>query len=491
MGWEDPDPADVVPLLADGDWESLRSRYNPNVLPRPLQRCLEVARETGAKSVVIETRYMDRDYRGEYSNFYAKTFVGVPDTAHRLHFFKSDLSRSDLAHLSQQDQGGYLGYMVIRPSALGRVGRTMLLPPPTLADAVQTAVFDTVNFFGHELRVRAVPFAQQDTQLGRCAHVAAWICHYAAYLRGDVARHTMADFSVFADASVAEGRPLPSQGLTGLQLSNLMREFDLPPIVYRMGLIPGSGQEPPVPEHDDDDDPGTWDTRAVAVLCRFLNSSYPVLVGTHDHAFVVIGYRRIEGAGGPWIEFVRHDDQRGPYLTIGDILDDVDPATGERYQPWQLILAPVPAKLWLLPEAAERTGRSFLEGYDAYDGRGTLAALGRRSRLTFRTIAMTSAEYKVAAGRRGLDEACVRELRLARMPRLIWVVEAVNRRARAAGKPSVVGEVIFDSTSSDVDPNLLAIRVPGALLIKQTNGTIRSPLPATRRAVLSAGKFQP
>jgi len=125
--------------------------------------------------------------------------------------------------------------MIMRPSPLGRVGRTVLVPPPDLQDAVHTAIRDTVDFFGQKLGVTGVPFAQQDTQFGRCAHVAAWICHYAAHLRGDVMRRPMADFSLFADANVAEGRPLPSQGLTGLQLSNLMREFDLPPIVYRIG----------------------------------------------------------------------------------------------------------------------------------------------------------------------------------------------------------------------------------------------------------------
>jgi hypothetical protein len=491
VGWEDPDPAEVVPLLGDTDWDAFRLRYEPNLLPRPLERCLEVARETGAKSVVIETRYVDRDYRGEYSNFFSKTFSEIPDTAHRLHFFKDNLSYRDLANLSETVQRGYLGYVVVRPSPLGRVGRTMLVPPPDVVVAVQTTVVDRVNLFGHVLQVKGVPFAQQDTQFGRCAHVAAWICHYTAHLRGDVARHTMADFSVYADANFAEGRPLPSQGLTGLQLSNLMREFDLPPIVYRMGLIPGSGQEPPVPPHTDDDDPGIWDTRAVAVLCRFLNSRYPVLVGTHDHAFVIIGYRRVQETGQPWIQFVRHDDQRGPYLIVDDILHDVDPATGDRHSPWELILAPVPAKLWLLPEAAERTGRSYIEGYDALEGKGSLAQLRKSGRLTFRTIAMTSADYKVAAAYRGLDTASARELRLARMSRLIWVVEAVDRRARAAGRRCVVAEVLFDSTSSDNNPGVLAIRVPGALLISQTDGTIRSPLAATTRATLSAGAFQP
>jgi hypothetical protein len=491
VSWEEPDPGEVVPLLSVADWEKLRNRYLPNLLPRPLERCLEVAQEAGAAAVVIETRYIDQDYRSEYSSFFSKTFAEIPDTAHRLHFFGTDLSTEDIANLSGRAIGAYLGYVVVRPSPLGRVGRTMLVPPPGLADAVQAAVQDKVNFFGQVLDVRGVPFAQQDTQFGRCAHVAAWMCHFTAHLRGDVARREMADFSLFADASVALGRPTPSQGLTGLQLSNLMRDFDLPPIVYQMGALPESGQEPPVLPHDPSADPGTWDTRAIAVLCRFLNSTYPVLVCTHDHAFTVIGYRRELRERRPWIGFVRHDDQRGPYLVVDDVCADVDPATGHVYTPWQLLVAPVPEKLWLLPEAAERFGRTLIERYDTLQGGGKLAVLKQKGRLSFRTIAMASGRYKQAATSRRLDNASVRELRLARMSRLIWVVEAVDRSARSAGAPSVMGEAVFDSTSSDLNPNILALRVPGALLICQTDGTIRSPLPATKRSTLSAGAFQP
>lgn len=491
MGWEDPDPADVVSLLGRKDWDELHRRYDPNFLARPLEQCLHVARSSGARSVVIETRYLDLDYRSEYSSFFSKTFAEIPDTTHRLHFFSADVASEELVALSDGARKGYLGYLVMRPSPLGRVGRTLLVPPPDLKDAVQTAVRDKVNFFGQVLEVTGVPFAQQDTQFGRCAHVAAWICHYTAHLRGDVWRRPMADFSLFADANVAEGRPLPSQGLTGLQLSNLMREFDLPPIVYRMGYLPGSGQEPPVPPHDSDADPGTWDTRAIAVLCRFLNSTYPVLVGTHEHAFVIIGYRRETRDGQRWIGFVRHDDQRGPYLKVDDILHDVDPDSGDAYSPWELLLAPVPDKLWVLPEAAERAGRDFLLRYDGLEGTGTLDHLRKGDRLTFRTTAMSSSSYKERATTRRLDAQSLRELRLARFSRLIWVVEAIDREARAAGMPSVMGEVVFDSTSSDVSPNVLALRVPGALLIQQTDGTIRSPLPATTQPVLSAARFQP
>ena len=491
MGWEDPDPADVVSLRGDRDWMALRSRYDPNLLGRPLERCLAVARANQAKTVVIETRYIDLDYRSEYSSFFSKTFAEIPDTAHRLHFFNVELQPEEIVGLPPAASRGYLGYLIVRPSPLGRVGRTVLAPPPEMREFLQSSVRDRVNFFGQTLEVGGVPFAQQDTQFGRCAHVTAWICHYTAHLRGDVSRRPMADFSLFADASVAEGRPLPSQGLTGLQLSNLMREFELPPLVYRMGNLPGSGQEPPLPPHDGNADPGTWDTRAIAVLCRFLNSSYPVLVGTHEHAFAVIGYKRTIHDNEPWITFVRHDDQRGPYLWVHDVLNDADEATGDVYSPWQLLLAPVPEKLWLLPEAAERAGRELLLRYDNLEGTRTFKDLVDAGRMTFRTVAMSSSAYKEKAAERGLDDESVRELRLARFSRLVWVVEAVDRQARNNGSPSVLGEVVFDSTSNDVFPNALALRVPGALLVQQTSGKIRSPLSSTTDPVRSAAKFQP
>lgn len=491
MGWEDPDPAEVVSLGSPSAWSKLAKRYEPNRCPRPLERCLEVVKGNGARTAVIETRYIDPDYRSEFSAFFSRTFASIPDSTHRIHFFSTVIDAGSLSSLTTTAINSYLGFVTIRPSPLGRVGRTMLVPPASIQAYMSCSVLDSVHFFGQKLVVRGVPFAQQDTQFGRCAHVAAWICHYTAVLRGDVARQPMAEFSIRADATVSEGRPIPSQGLTGLQLSNLLQEFGLPPIVYRMGGLPTSGAEPAVPNHDPHSDPGTWDTRAIAVLCRFLNSSYPVLVGTHDHAFVIIGYERVTTVAPNWIRFYRHDDQRGPYLAVNDVLHDVDPDTGDAHTPWQLLIAPVPAKLWLLPEAAERTGREFILAYDDAAGLGNLRKRFADGEVSFRTIAMPSTTYKERATRRRLGASEVREIRLSRLPKLVWIVEAIDRAARRAARPSVLAEAVFDSTSSDYDPQVLILRVPGAMLVNQTDGTLRSPIPSTSFAARSAGLSQP
>ena len=114
---------------------------------------------------VVETRYLDADYRSEFSSLYSKTFAHHEDSTHRIHFFQSELDPDRLWDLPIAP--GYLGFMNIRPRVRGVVGRTMLMPPERIRQAVRTAVEETVMFFGQPLVVRAVPFMQQDRALVR------------------------------------------------------------------------------------------------------------------------------------------------------------------------------------------------------------------------------------------------------------------------------------------------------------------------------------
>lgn len=163
-----------------------------------------------------------------------------------------------------------------------------------------------------------------------------------------------------------------------------------------------------------------------------------------------------------------------------------------------MLIAPVPDKLWLSPEAAERAGQQYMLAMSkVVEDRGLVAPsaalhqLDAKGHLAFRTFAISATAFKEAALSRGLDPASVREYRLARMPRLLWVVEAIDRRRRRDGKPCVIGEAVFDSTSTDYDPAELIIRVPGASLVRQTDGSIRFPVEAPRRFARSAAATQP
>lgn len=175
-------------------------RYAGTTNDGPLLRCIAVARENGAKSVVVETRYLGSDFRSEFAHFYSRTFAGVPTPRAGIHFFTEAL---DAARLLDLDDGaGYLGYVVIRPSALGSVACDAA-PSEDLRRRSTDRGSEEVHLFGQPLAVEGVPFTQQDARLGACAHSSAWVCHTVAALRGIVPMRPTGDFAVEADDAPA------------------------------------------------------------------------------------------------------------------------------------------------------------------------------------------------------------------------------------------------------------------------------------------------
>ncbi|MCV7124925.1 hypothetical protein [Mycobacterium lacus] len=291
------------------------------------------------------------------------------------------------------------------------------------------------------------------------------------------------------------------------QLSELFRTFELPAMYYLVGDLP-SPQLPwqpadPVPPTispgSPTASPGSWDHRIVAVACRHLNSGNPVLVGTSNHAFILCGYRRTNHPQPGWIEFIRHDDQAGPYLVVHDVLNDVDRRTGKSYGPWRTMHVPVPDKLWLAPEAAERKGGQFL--LNASNQIASAAAdplpfapiqdLINARQLALRTYAIRSNDFKANLEARAIPATIQREYRLARLPRFIWVVEAVDRQLRQAGAPCVVGEAVLDATSSDRAPEEIALHVHGVMWLQQTSGKLRFPITGDPQPYVSGGVGAP
>lgn len=478
--WDDPAPFVLVPLITVRDWRALESRY-PGPRRRgdlPLGRCLQIARANGARCAVIETRYMDRDYRSEFSGFYSVTHAEVPSTAHRVHFFGRKLKRGQVAALP--DDHSYIGFMVIRPIPSARVGRTMLPPPPGIAPYVRCAQPDTVHLFGQKLAVPpSVPFMQQDTQLGRCAHVAAWVCHHIAYLGGETGRRTLAELT-------SGGRPRqgPSPGLTVDELAEVLATNGLTPTEYPLDLMPAPALVPwetPQPvEHDAWGQrlhDGLWNREILRTACRYLNGGRPLIVANFDHAFVLVGYKRMHGAAGSsYIALIRHDDQRGPYLPVHDPFNDVDLTTGVQYGCWENLIAPLPERLWLPPEPVEADAGRRLQAFARYGVSSGLAPAAAKldqliaaDDLALRVYAAPSNKFKREASR--FPSPYASEVRLQGMPRYVWIAELVDRSVRdsdsAGSNDCVVGEAVYDATSSETDPTPLALHVPGLAILER------------------------
>jgi hypothetical protein len=446
-----------------GDWRSLLNRYGEEEAS-PLAEIFAVARSNRCQTVIEENRYVDPDYRSEYSEFWSKRFEGRPAFSRRLHFFATRIPDGEI-HRLRSDRAAYLGYAVLKPvgkpDGSGRVGRTVLVPPRRLRKARLVLATDHVSLFGTRLTVRGAPFYQQDGEFLRCAHAAVWMCHYHAHLRDLVARQPTARLAAFCPAGVSEERDLPSPGLSLSQIQTIFAETGQPALFYGLRKMPdveGIRSPPELDEEEETREPGLWDTRLFSVVCRYLNAGFPVMIGSEDHAFVIFGWYREGGR----IRFVVADDQIGPYQVIGS------PFT-HKHAPWQCLMVPLPPKVYLTGEAAESAAQVLLRATGSK--KGTLPEweqLVRRiedGQISFRTFLRSNHEYKAAVGGQRRGEETTRALRLARLSHWVWVVEAHDRMAREGGRPSVLAECVFDSTSGDKEPKLSALSLPGLSIV--------------------------
>ncbi|HEY3923553.1 MAG TPA: hypothetical protein VGL75_03265 [Acidothermaceae bacterium] len=433
--------------------------------PRVLQAVLAHAVALGARSAVIEYRYLDPDWRNEHRDFYASTFRRYPSVAHRLHFFEEPPDADWISSERPATIQGltYLGYCVLRPVPAAPVGRTMLRP---LQSADLTCVArDRVNLFGTELTVDGAPFIAQDAQLSRCAQTTTWVTAYYHHLKFRGPRVLPGAIAAAVANTLEHGRQLPSPGLTIGQMADAARSIGLPPLVYPLRNL-AEGESVPT------------------MVCRYLNSGIPVTIATRAHAFVLVGYSRSADADGKkLIHFLRHDDETGPYQRVEHWLLD-------EHGPWEYAIVPLPAKVYLPGENAEAIGGQRLR--DELDRTRTDEAAQLLARLddpdhplSFRSTVVLSNEFKNTLTARLYPADVAAAYQRMQMSRFVWVVELTDRNLRDARQPCVLAEAVIDATDHIRDLHVLGWRVPGAVwgwLPDEDRQTVRrnlAPVPLT------------
>lgn len=439
--WTDDTRVEFFDLDSRGDFLQLAASYE-GIDPTLFHAVVHRARDAGARTVVAEHRYLDADYRSEHSAFYSTTFRRYPSVAHRLHFFSDLRTRADHppGRPSGFPQDSYLGYSVVRPVGAAVIGRTLLAPPDDVERFVSCVVSDDVNLFGSDLNVRAAPFMSQDSQLGVCVHVTAWVVAYFHYREFRGRRWLPSEIAAAAPLHRGRRVPVPAEGLTIEQLSAILDELELPPIVYRNEKL------------TDDED-------LFSIACRYLNSGLPVIVAGGNHAWVLVGYRRVRTAAGVTIEFIRQNDRAAPYQVVANPFTD-----HPDYRPWDYLVVPLPKKLYVSGERAEGAARTkvweTLHQSAKADERALLDQLSRHE-LKFRSTALLSNDFKrsTSADGRPMSPALAAAYEWMPMPRWVWVVELVDATAYDAGDPSVLGEVIIDATDHTADVRPVAWRI--------------------------------
>jgi len=440
-------------------------------------------------TVLAEDKYFDRDHFAAYNRIYSHSHLEVPKTTTRLHFFSRRLEVEDLDDLEAYEDE-YLGYSVVRPTEAYRVGRTVVSPPEgTSEDHILGGSRFPVNVLGSQLRVRGVPFMEQDTQVSACATACLWMISEALGARFGVPRFSTTAITEFATRYTQDtGRSIPSSGLSDEQILEAFRAMGHHSVIYKPDSM----------------------RRAKELLYWYVESEIPaaLLLRTLDnkngHVSALVGhgydraadpeiiplsqedptigtYRRNIG----WIPyFLIHGDQLGPYLrmTLVDTHDGPVTITDPRtifsnplqisLPPYRLeyywldgIIAPLPGAFSVDAETADRRARRLVvAAFDVWQS-------PQLDDLVFRTYLIPSNEFKRRLNATdpysfvGIPEALRIFYRFKPLPKYIWVTEISD--AKEMGKPlgesQIMGEILIDPYSSPHGADFVSVHVPGHL----------------------------
>src|SRR5579859_2679587 len=297
-------------------FRSLVCTHNVRKAPRHLAYIYDYIKDLGAKTIIEEQNYFDRDFLAEFSTFYSLGASGYPNVCRRLHFFSKDITRKQFeaacgikderkrkedSPKTERDllRDSYLGFSVIRPIPQAPFGRTVLAwYNETLADRPrQTAPCRPycVHLAGIKLTVTGLAWQQQDAAISACASVGVWTLLHSAAYNDTHSIPTTAEVTRAAHRNIAVGsREFPSGGLNFQQMCESVKVLGLSPFVIEGNVPDKKGTNP-----------GFKKEKFCSSVSALVRSGYPCLMmgrvhrpdgKTGLHVAVIVGYRPPEPA---------------------------------------------------------------------------------------------------------------------------------------------------------------------------------------------------
>jgi len=451
--------------------------------PTPINHLFQAlaAPPLNCKTVIFEREYVDKDYQDEYAAFYSRCFKKYPPRAVRLHFFTADLTDADIPRLEAvAPASAYLGFLVVRPTDLQRVGRTALKPILEHPDRefIHCLGEFQAHILGQTFTVKAMPFIQQDTQVGACAQASLWMVARYLSRRFGHREFLPGEINQFAKAKGGWGRILPAEkGLHWNQMLDALEAMGLSAWSYKVDEFDECSRHVdaalPIPPNSTQKQQEQH-LRQVRLLkladiaYRYIESGLPVIFGTSNHALVGIGHTYDCAAPAQVAiqripAFLTHNDNTGPY----EAMPISTSAAGLTFAHVEDLIAVVPIEVTLRGEAAEVMARraigtflKFPTGNPLFPTYKDLICQLRPEfgalvdKLEFRTFLAPSVDFqkKLRADSVGgqLSDAIARRLIELDYPKFIWVTEIssaalLNYPRREDRK--CLGRVIVDSTA--------------------------------------------
>ena len=212
-------------------------------LKRHLDYFQEYFAEIGAKTIVVENGYVDRDYLEDFAAYYVRCFQRYERHCARLHFFDSAFTEQNFTDLLSGAAGplapdglqqAYLGFVVVKPLPQTVVGRTCLKTYPN-AGRRQFPITRPypAHLYGIPLTVHSLAFQEQDSVAAACATSALWTAFQGTGRQFQHHIPSPVEITRAATAHVPlDTRTFPnSSGLNATQMADAIRSVGLEPFL--------------------------------------------------------------------------------------------------------------------------------------------------------------------------------------------------------------------------------------------------------------------
>lgn len=200
----------------------------------------------GAKTVIVESPYVDSNFIEDFCGHYARCFSNYPKYCKRIHFFRNEFNEEELFSRVVDEKNSefitqlideYLGFIVIRPVPNAILGKVCVAVYPP--EEGKNRIFPllrtyTANILGVELSVESLAYQEQDNVISACATSSVWSAFHALdkWFRGSVP----SPFQISANAKSLNDEQYTSdsveKGLSADQMAKAISREGLNPLIY-------------------------------------------------------------------------------------------------------------------------------------------------------------------------------------------------------------------------------------------------------------------
>ena len=426
-------------ISAPDDYDQLSSMLDEVFQPAKVAETLKNGISPGVKGMLVETGYIDKDYRSTYYNFYAKKGRNYRNDCVRLHFFDEsvafDEAKAALVCPDEKLEDHYFGYVVLRPTLVSTIGRSIL--SPNIRNGAKGMVIQAehqVHLLGYKLRVWGFPSMAQHTDIAVCAHVSCWaiLRHYSEKFpqHRELLIHDITKLAQQFDP----GGLTPSLGLNVLHAERIFQAAGSFPLVVKRQT---SGA----------------DDRFTGQLLAYLESGFPLFIemASKRHAIVAIGHTwsntPVVAPAGSLLSasrlgaIVTVDDNHLPYT-------DIDSAAVGKYKLEDIsgFIVPLPDKIYYPADAVDRHSIALHGAMASMLNLPPANDLIRRYYVTTLSALRRYARENASQ----LGDVLVGAIMRLRTSQFIWVVEYAS--ADQWNNAHVSARAILDASASLYDP---------------------------------------